>query len=339
MIAGTDTDRADSGNDSDPLSIRGRVIAIVSGKGGSGKTMLAAEIAQILSAGDSGIPATLMDIDLGTGGLSYYFGIKQVRNIKEGLIDLLFEKDPPSRPVVLSKLQSVARESAEVKFLPIGEFGRLGPRVGDRYPSINELSAPLVTVLKAAITHLRRPDGVVIVDCRGGIDEEMLTICGLVDHIILVSEADTTSFQASRHLAETLSQASLAHKVIGFILNKVFEDPAVVTRNGAALFGAQALGSIPFDFEATRAFLIGDIPNSRSVFGVHVRDALSRAYPVDVEPPEQGVWTQNDYNSLSLASPESLRGGTFLGILITLLGGSLCSCAQYQRSDPGSRTS
>jgi len=316
-------DRADVVNHSDPADVRGHVIAIVSGKGGTGKTMLAAEIARLLSAPDLDIPVTLVDADLGTGGLSYYFAIKQIRNIKQGLIDLLFEDDILDQSAVLDRLQPLRREPGDVNFLPVGNFSRLGPRVGGRYPSIDESSEQFVTVFRAAVTHLRRPDRVVIVDCRGGIDEEMIAICALVDQIVLISEADTTSFQASQHLMEALSEASLAHRVTGFILNKVFEDPAAVIRNGTAVFGVQSLGSIPFDFEATRAFLIGDIPSSSSVFGTHVCDALSRAYPRDVEPPIRGIWTPNDYSSLSLASPASSRGGIFLGILILLLGMSL----------------
>ena len=59
----------------------GASIAIVSGKGGSGKTFIAAELASLIAAR---IPVTLMDADTGTGGLSYYLGLKYVRNITEG---------------------------------------------------------------------------------------------------------------------------------------------------------------------------------------------------------------------------------------------------------------
>ncbi|WP_305418184.1 nucleotide-binding protein [Photobacterium leiognathi] len=64
-----------------------KTIAIVSGKGGSGKTMLTATIAKILDI--SGSSVLLIDADFGTAGLTYYLGLNEVNNISVGLANLI----------------------------------------------------------------------------------------------------------------------------------------------------------------------------------------------------------------------------------------------------------
>ena len=78
---------------------------------------------------------------------------------------------------------------------------------------------------------------------------------------------------------DTLSENKLAHKMRGFIINKALDDPTVVARNGTSVFGAQYLSSVPFDLEATRNFLVGEVPRRFSLFGIHVWQPLYRVYP------------------------------------------------------------
>jgi hypothetical protein len=100
-------------------SFQSRSVAIVSGKGGSGKTMIVATIANILDYHD--IPTLLIDTDVGTGGLSYYLSIKYARGIGLGISELLlarasnavFENVPPQHvssappPIESNFLESV----------------------------------------------------------------------------------------------------------------------------------------------------------------------------------------------------------------------------------------
>ncbi len=103
----------------------------------------------------------------------------------------------------------------------------------------------------------------IIFDCRGGVDVESLAICNAVDEIILIVESDTTSFQATRDMLDIFRDARVASKVTGFIVNKVFEDPANLARNGTALFRTQFLSAVPFDFDADARFLCGQTPTNR----------------------------------------------------------------------------
>lgn len=307
-----------------------RSIAVVSGKGGSGKTMIATAMAQVFVS--FGLSVALIDADTGTAGMTYYLGLKQVRNIRGGLYSIMKDlasssthKDPVSKnsleDVVSGYLQDVtdlSRTQANVGFLPIGDHRRLSR--DERSDPDN--TAHLYTIaINQAIGELSELSEYVIVDCRGGVDRESLEVCAAVNDILLIAESDTTSFQASRHLVEVLSDAQLDHKLRGFIVNKAFEDPTSIARNGTSMFGAQYLGSVPFDFEATRAFLIGNIPRPGSIFATHVQDALSRAYPLNVMKPDSKIWTADDYNALGLpANEDSARGGYAATLLLVSAG-------------------
>jgi flagellar biosynthesis protein FlhG len=154
-----------------------------------------------------------------------------------------------------------------------------------------------------------------VIDCRGGIDEESVSVCRAVDDIILVVESDTTSFQSTQHLVEILSEYELSHKIVGFIINKVFDDPSAIARNGTSVFKSQYLYSIPFEINATKQFLIGEIPEVESLFGIHVWAALNKAYDFVSEPPVR-PWSFKQFSEATISGNESAIGGTFLSALI-----------------------
>ncbi|MCS7480835.1 CpaE family protein [Umezawaea endophytica] len=314
-------------------SARGRIIAIMSGKGGSGKTMVAATMASVLArSAKSGEfdKVVLVDGDLGTGGLSYFLALNYVRNIRNGLTDLLLGDAVVNAPKVgavelkdryLQRVKFPAR-SIDAFFLPVGDFRRLTHRAGEQFASDRyNPGVALQNALARVVDVAAGPQSIVIVDCRGGIDDETLAIGRVADDIILVSEPDTTSFQATRHLAEVLGERNLGHKIAGFVLNKVFEDPTVARREGTSAFGAQSLTPVPFDPVATRAFLVGELPPENSVFTTHVVDALASLYPKETAaPPSQRLFRPQQYSALVLASPASARGGYVLSLLVLLLG-------------------
>ncbi|GIE20434.1 AAA family ATPase [Winogradskya humida] len=291
-----------------------RGMAFVSGKGGSGKTLIAAEVASILSRYHE---VCLVDADVGTAGLSYYLGLKYVRNIRKGLSDLLLRPspEPPAayvQPIIGRSARSDFFES--VSLLPLGDHRRITRALRDNHERPN-----FAFRISSVVEQLMVENPLVVVDCRGGIDDESIAVCQAVDDIFLIVESDTTSFQASRHLVDTLSDLDLVHKLRGFIINKVYSNPEAVIRAGAGDFGSQFLVAIPFDFAATRSFLIGDLPGQGSAFAVHVQEALSKAYPEVVPRPTGQVWSEKDYDGLDTVAPESSRGGILLSVLLVTL--------------------
>jgi septum site-determining protein MinD len=292
-----------------------RAIAVVSGKGGTGKTMLSAVAARVLD--EMKVPTLIVDADTGTGGLTYYLGLKQVSNITVGLADVIGTQ--PTRKVRTGRNSLLRMPEGVIQnvkgfrfaqFFGVGDHRRL-------YRESREEDMP--RMLANVVRSLRGLDCWMIIDCRGGIDRESVAVCNEVDDILLVVESDTTSFQASQHLVDVLTTNGVAHKIRGFIINKVFDDPSTIARTGTSVFRSQYLASIPFDLEATRDFLVGDIPSLRSLFGTHVWAALNKAYPEEVILPLSRVWDFKDFREVGLSNLESLRGGVVISATVMAL--------------------
>ena len=256
----------------------------------------------------------LVDADTGTGGLSYYFGLKLVSNTAIGIADLVFEKDKKA-PLPLQSInwKQSGDSKFSAKFLGIGNHRRLYRAEERESLAIN---------LRAIIERVKRETvGDVVVDCRGGIDPESIAVCEAADDIILIVEPDTTSFQATQYVVDVLSDKNLAGKLRGFIINKVFDDPSTVANYGTSVFKCSCLAAVPFDLDATRDFLIGDIPRLDTQFGVQIWQALRKAYPeILLARPPGRPWTFQEFSQVSLTSPESSRGGLVVGSALLILG-------------------
>lgn len=152
----------------------------------------------------------------------------------------------------------------------------------------------------------------VIFDCRGGIDKQSVSICSLVDEILIVAETDTTSIKSSQHLLDVIAGSGLRTKVLGFVLNKVMDDPIPLARTASSLLGVPYLGAVPFDIEATRAYIQGRIPSPQSLFCRHVFSLIIR---IDRKIDKyHGISTLSpgDFGTFTLRSVESRMGGLFL---------------------------
>lgn len=288
---------------------QGRSIAVVSGKGGSGKTMVAAELARLADAGSSVV--ALIDADLGTGGLTYFLNLRYIQRQVGGVADLAlaYEEGVPDTFDIKGSLQEIDGFSQST-FLSVGDHRRL---FGRNY------SDNVKKALRYAISELARSHDVVLIDCRGGIDDESIAVCEAVDDVLLVVESDTTSYQASQHLADVLAQERLATKLRGFVINKVIDDPSSIARNGTVSFRCPYLGSIPFDLDVTRNFLVGEIPDLRSVFGIHLASSSHRVYPEMFPSPMGRVWEFKEFSEVGLTDIDAARGGVVAAAAIVAI--------------------
>jgi MinD-like ATPase involved in chromosome partitioning or flagellar assembly len=283
-------------------------IAIVSGKGGSGKTMIAATLAKILD--DEGKKVLLVDADFATGGLTYYMGLKTVRNISTGLTNFIKHEKELDKEFISGKTQKMF-DFHSSHFVGVGDHRRLY-----KYIDHQNLQQTIAQFLKLSSDIC----DVVLIDCRGGIDEESISVCSQVEKVLIVAETDTTSFQATQHLVDVLYDNDLSEKLSGFIINKVFDDPSAMARSGTAAFKTQYLASIPFDLDATRSFLIGEIPKLNTLFAKQVRFALSKAYPELIPFSEQRTLEHTDFRGLSVRDNDSLLGGMLLSFTSLAIG-------------------
>jgi septum site-determining protein MinD len=274
---------------------KGRLIAIMSGKGGSGKTMATAVMAEILPP-----PVVIVDADTGTAGMTFYLGLDLLPNTREGLTTLA-QRSLRSEPIPnIERVLKPIPSQEGVRFLSIGDPRRL-------FRDMNEKR--MTATIRQALEKLASLPGWTLVDCRGGIDRESLAVCRIVDEIILIVEPNTTSFQATQHVVDILARQDLDAKLRGFFINKVFDDPTITGREGTAAFGCQFLSAIPLDLAATRDFLVGAVPSKTTLFGTHIWDGLCKAYPHSVLPPLRPPWKSSEYREVNLLGVDSMRGG------------------------------
>lgn len=296
-------------------------IAVISGKGGSGKTIVATVIAKVLD--ESGISTTLIDTDIGTGGMSYYLAVNHIEGgINVGIAEMLMESDKfKSNNEKKSKnhfetienqgLIQKIREFKHSYFVGVGDHRRL-------------MRLKKETLFKDEIANIlqyikNQNNNLLICDCRGGIDEDSLAVCKFADHIILIVETDAASFQTSIHLVDVLSDNDLAYKIKGFVINKVFDNPASIVNNGQGAFRAEYLSAIPFDLDAIRCFLLGDIPLSTSVFTNHIRSGIHKIFRDQIKVAREKVWQFEDYSAAALSDVDARTGGVALSAFLILI--------------------
>lgn len=285
-----------------------KTIAVVSGKGGSGKTMLTATIAKVLDC--SGFSVLLIDADFGTAGLTYYLGLNEVDNISIGLTNLFSTK---VRTALTPEQIIVPLASyAQTDFIGVGDHRRY--KKNNESDFFHDYFNVFIEEMKSSNKY-----DFIVVDCRGGIDQESLTVCGSSDEIIIVAETDTTSFQATQYLVDVLYDHGLSDKLSGFFVNKVFDDPSLLIRNGVVSFKTKCLSSIPFDLDAIKSFVIGKIPDLNSVYGSQICYGLvSLLNEPGLVKPAMPKLSQEQFSILSFKDKNIVLGTYILSFVLFL---------------------
>lgn len=300
-------------------------IALVSGKGGSGKTMLAVALAQ--GAALAGKSVVLIDTDFATAGLTYYLTFRAFSKAKFGLSDLI------SKPDAVSNMTSWAgvgnpqagdeRWLDEVRLVPIGDH---------RIP-VDEVSEGMMSAFRKALEEAKRIADIVIVDCRGGIDNQSIAVSMMVDEVLVVVETDTTSVRASQHLADEFLSFGIKDKIAGFVLNKVLDDPTSLAMTASSLLRVDYLGAIPFDIDATRSYIQGKVPDSSSLFSRHCFAVISKLIPGITLYDRLRTLSPADFSSVTLKSPETRLGGVMIAAFSMYISVGLLAVAYAKASD------
>jgi MinD-like ATPase involved in chromosome partitioning or flagellar assembly len=289
------------------------VIAIVSGKGGSGKTVVASTMAEIIADGAS---VLLVDADFATGGMTYYLGFRLIRQVSSGISDLMVDDSRFGPGYDPGEFFRSSRD-LKFKFLPIGNHRLILKKQLLREEISERLKDVLRTICKSQ--NLKY----VIVDCRGGIDEESIAVCEIAHQILLIVETDATSIQSSQYLVDVISERRLSHKLRGFIMNKVFDNPLPIAQTSAPLFRSSYLGAIPFDLPTVRQYVLGAFPDKQSLFYRQLR-YITKDRVLDSIEDSKNVppITDEQISELSPYGPDDRIGsavslmGSFLAFII-----------------------
>lgn len=247
-------------NDAEPIP----VLTVSSGKGGVGKTVIAANLARLLSW--SGQSILLVDLDLYNRGASALLA-DLVTKDHATVADLLAYAEAgrlPELPGAIEKMSLIrcGEASTPLFLLPSTRYNQqiLGAEYEHDVPELKALLRLLLSEL------IRKYDlSCVVFDCRSGPEPLFLAAAGLATDTLLVTEADMVTWAGNMNLfnyaygyyrndAETLLN-------IQFVLNRVpdrYDETdlaqAYQRRLSRFLKGRRMLATIPFDDEVFHTF-------------------------------------------------------------------------------------
>ncbi len=205
---------------------RGKVIAITSGKGGTGKTVLAVNIGTALAL--SGKKVVVVDADLGMADLGIYLGL---------------EKSPITLHEVLageaSIEQALYEASAGCRIVPgglsLGGFSRANPQR-----------------LERVVDDLANRFEFIILDCAPGLSRESTVPLTVADEVILVVNPDLASVADA--LRTKIMCDAVETVVKGVVVNRTGLSKTELTpREVGSMLSLEVLSVIPEDEEVRRS--------------------------------------------------------------------------------------
>lgn len=231
--------------------MKANTLNILSGKGGSGKTIIALSISKFLS--ELQYKVLLIDCDVATHGATYFF---------EDEID----DNDESKQVSLQNISKALIKPTDI--INISKYFDFIPSTTD-LKNINEIDYEgFISFYKSIVANY----DIIIFDNQAGYSN-LLNICvDLADKNLIVLETDTISSSALRSLYLKLGE-KLSNKNTQQIFNKLTEDERDVYANvvGGTLF--PNLPPIPFDWKGRTTFALGQIPSIEakdSAFGLGI---------------------------------------------------------------------
>ena len=206
----------------------GRVIAIASGKGGTGKTTITANLGIALSK--LGQKVLLIDADVAMANLSLILGMQ---SSPITLHDILLGE---------AQVQDSIYDGPEgVRFIPSGLSL-------DNYKRVD--SERLITI----VSQLTDQYDFILLDVAAGIEKNVLSALSASQETLLVTMP--TSPAIADALKTKIVAQRLNSKVIGVVINFVMSEKGEITKNDISnMLELPVYGSVPYDPEVRKSFM------------------------------------------------------------------------------------
>ena len=202
----------------------GRVIVVLSPKGGSGKTMVASNVAAALAGSVDGSVA-LVDLDVQFGDAAYAFGLVPEHTI--GQVAAAPALDATTLKVFLTR-----HEASGAYVLCGAESPEEGESVTD------ELARRVVELLAHDVAY-------VVVDTAAGLDERTLAVLELATDVVLVSSLDVSSIRNLGKEIDALGRVGLLPESRSFVLNRADARVGIDPTDVEAALGMPVDGAVP----------------------------------------------------------------------------------------------
>ncbi len=241
----------------------GRIIALVSGKGGVGKTTITANLGIALAKRDLNV--CLIDADIAMANLSL---ILNMQNSPITLHDVLLGE--------AGMQDAIYDGPAGVKFVPSGLSLENYRRVDSER-------------LQTVIDSIRNQFDFILLDCAAGIEKNVLAALSASDEVILITSP--TSPSIADVLKAKITAQRIGCKPIGVIINFVREEKGEIRKDDVMkLLELPVLVSVPWDDEVRKSFMQEHVmpvmirkPGSPAAVALQKAAAKLAGIPVKIE--------------------------------------------------------
>jgi septum site-determining protein MinD len=222
--ASEDENRYDDNYGDPPLDTKGsktRVIGIVSGKGGVGKTTFAANLSIALTALEQKV--VVIDCNVTTPHLSYYLGVKNFS----------------------STINNVFAGDLDAIFAPLDQNGVLFIPASEHFVDLKKVD---MKDLKKIISRLveKGDFDFIILDSAPGLGREAMGVMNACNEIIFLTNPTAPNVMDVARCNEVARM--IGHKKFSMVMNMVRgKDYELKPEKAEELFGMPVLGMIPFD--------------------------------------------------------------------------------------------
>ena len=216
------SDYADIGKlSADATEGKARVIGVISGKGGVGKTTFAANLAIALTA--LGKRAVVVDCNVTTPHLSYYLGVKNFS----------------------TTLNNVFSGDIDVAFAPLDQNGVMFIPASEKFTDLKNVNMQDLEKIIKKLANLDRFD-YIILDSAAGLGRETIGVLNACNEVIFVTTPTAPSIMDVVRCNEVAHM--VGHSKFSIVFNMVRGKKYEITPEKAEeLFNMSVIGSIPFD--------------------------------------------------------------------------------------------
>jgi pilus assembly protein CpaE len=271
-------------NGSDPEArVRARTVLVFSGKGGIGKSILASNLATALAV--DGAKVAMVDLNLQYGDLGVLLHLEAHPTSIEAVAAL-------GDGITIEILDSVmATSEMGVRVL----LAPSNPELGD-----------LVTAasLETIITQLSLEHDFVVVDSPAHLEERIVGVIQMADHILLVSSFDITSVKDAKTTLRLLQSLGIERERVALVLNQTRPRISFPAEEVEKSLRFPVLSSLPYEPD-----MDDSVDNGRPLVLTEPRSGYSRQLRLIVDHLGRGNDTGAPARAREHASARRLRFG------------------------------
>lgn len=222
-----------------------KILALLSGKGGSGKTTLALSMSSMLSK--CGIRVLLVDCDLSTNGATYFYEDRLPEHNRNTIsfYNIIFGIGDQEGAINIDK---------NMDFIP--SITQITKQNTETY-SYRENDEIILKNMKA---NYDEKYDIIIFDCQAGYTDSLKLILPIVDINLVVMEADAISSSAIRSLYLKIGDFLNDRKVYQIFNKATDEEYQIYSKiSGGTVF--TNIETVKFDWKIRKAFSVAEIPD------------------------------------------------------------------------------